>query len=228
MSQRQKPWLLDDGLFVGIVALVTLAVNLYAGRHYGHFVDELYYLACAQHLAWGYVDQPPLIALVAFVVRNVLGTSLPAIRLLPSLAGAGLVVLSGAIARELGGKRFAQGTAALCILLAPGFLAINHILSMNAFEPLFWMGCAYLMIRIIRTGNPKLWLCFGALAGVGLENRGAPPRPSATAFRGPIRLAGDGGNGGRRLQQLAAGCTHQDGDLRPELWASRGDRSLRP
>jgi hypothetical protein len=156
---------------VSIIALIKLLVHLYAGRHYGFFIDELYYLAGAQHLDWGYVDQPPLIALVAKVVRVTLGDSLPAIRLLPALAGAALVLLTGAIARELGGCQRAQALAALCALLAPGSLALDHLLTMNAFEPLFWMGCAYLVIRIVRTGNGKLWLWFGALAGVGLENK---------------------------------------------------------
>jgi hypothetical protein len=167
----RKPWLLGTGLLVAIIALVKLLVHLYAGRHYGYFVDELYYLACAQHLDWGYVDQPPLIAPVTRFIRLTLGDSLPAIRLLPALAGAGLVLLTGAIARELGGGRMAQGLAALCVLLAPGILAMDHLLTMNAFEPLFWMGCAYLAIRIVRTGNGKLWLWFGALAGLGLENK---------------------------------------------------------
>jgi 4-amino-4-deoxy-L-arabinose transferase-like glycosyltransferase len=171
MPQRKKYWLLGSGLFVSIIALAKLAVHLYACRHYGCFVDELYYLACAQHLAWGYVDQPPLIALITLAVREMLGSSLPAIRLLPALAGVGLVVLGGAIARELGGGRFAQGMAALCIFMAPGILATNHLLTMNAFEPLFWMGSAYLVIRIIRTGNPKLWLGFGVLTGIGMENK---------------------------------------------------------
>jgi len=170
-TPSRRPWLLGTGLAVSVIALVKLLVHLYAGRHYGFFVDELYYLACAQHLDWGYVDQPPLIALVAKLVRLTLGDSLPAIRLLPAIAGAATVLLTGAIARELGGGRFAQGLAALCALLAPGSLAMDHFLTMNAFEPLFWMGCAYLALRIVRTGNGKLWLWFGALAGVGLENK---------------------------------------------------------
>ena len=159
------------GVEVGVVAAVKLLLHLYAGRHYGYFVDELYYLACAQHLAWGYVDQPPLIALIARITRLLLGESLPAIHLLPALAGAGKVLLTGLIARELGGRRFAQGLAALSVLVAPGFLALDNWLSMNVFEPLFWMGCAYLVIRIIKTRNPKLWLWFGLLAGIGLENK---------------------------------------------------------
>ena len=171
LVQSPRPWLLGAGSVVAVLAAVKLLLHLYAGRHYGYFVDELYYLACAQHLDWGYVDQPPLIALIARIARSLLGDSLPAIRLFPALAGAGMVLLTGLIARELGGRRFAQWLAALSFLLAPGFLALDHFLSMNAFEPLFWMGCAWLVARIIRTGDARLWLWFGVLAGIGLENK---------------------------------------------------------
>jgi len=153
------------------IAIAKLAVHLYAGRHYGYFVDELYYLACSRHLDWGYVDQPPLIALLTWVWRSVLGQSLSAIRLLPALAGVAEVVLTALIARELGGKRFAQALAAMAALVAPGVLAGDGLLTMNAFEPLFWMGCAFLLIRLIKTENEKLWIWFGVLAGFGLENK---------------------------------------------------------
>ena len=156
-----------------IIALAAckLLVHLYSGRHYGYFVDELYYLACSRHLDWGYVDQPPLIALITWVERMLFGDSLPAIRFLPAVAGAGEVAIAALIACELGGKRFAQGLAALAVLVAPGVLATDNLLSMNAFEPLFWTGCAWLLIRIVKTGNLKLWLWFGILAGLGLENK---------------------------------------------------------
>ncbi len=150
---------------------MKLLVHLYAGRHYGYFVDELYYIACSHHLDWGYVDQPPLIALITRITGVLLGESLPATRLFPALAGAAMVFLVGMLARELGGKFFAQMLAALAVLLAPGFLATDNFLSMNAFEPLFWTGCAYVLVRIIKTGNQKLWLWFGVLAGIGLENK---------------------------------------------------------
>jgi len=153
------------------IAACKLAVHLYAGQHYGYFVDELYYLACSRHLDWGYVDQPPLIAAITWIVRSLLGDSLPAIRFLPAVAGAGLVALTALIARELGGNRFAQGLAALAVLIAPGFLSLDNLLTMNAFEPLFWMGCAGLLLRIVKTGNQKLWIWFGILAGFGLENK---------------------------------------------------------
>jgi 4-amino-4-deoxy-L-arabinose transferase-like glycosyltransferase len=164
-------WLIGPGLGVALVAAANLALHLYAGRRYGYFVDELYYIACARHLAWGYVDQPPLIAAIVRITQAALGDSLAALRFPAALAAAGTIVLTGMIARELGGGRFAQCLAALCLALAPGVLALDHFLSMNAFEPLFWMGCAYLVLRIIRTGNAKLWLYFGLLSGLGLENK---------------------------------------------------------
>jgi hypothetical protein len=170
-SQAARGVFLGVGVLVATIAVVKLLLHLYAGRHYGYYIDELYYLACGDHLAWGYVDQPPLIALIAKISRTVFGDSLQSIRLFPALAGAAKVLLTGLIARELGGRRFAQGLAALAFLLASGFLATDSFLSMNSFEPLFWMGCAYLLIRIIRTGNQRLWLGFGVLAGIGLENK---------------------------------------------------------
>lgn len=166
-----RPWLLGSGLTVAVLALIKLAVHLYAGRNYGYFVDELYYLDCARHLDWGYVDQPPLIAAVTWLIRATVGDSLSAIRLLPAFCGAAMVLLSGHLARQLGGGRFAQSLAALCVLLAPGLLGIDHFLSMNCMEPLFWLGCACLLARMARTGDTRLWLWFGVLAGFGLENK---------------------------------------------------------
>src|ERR1700758_3009563 len=97
---------------VAVIAACKLAVHLYAGWNYGYFVDELYYIACSRHLDWGYVDQPPLIAVVAWFARVVLGQSLAAIRLLPALAGTAEVILTALLARELGGGVLAQCLAA--------------------------------------------------------------------------------------------------------------------
>jgi len=157
--------------FARVLAGVKLLVHLYAGRHYGYFVDELYYLACSKHLDWGYVDQPPLIAVLTRLMRAILGDSLLAIRFLPAVAGAAEVLLTAAITRELGGGEFAQGLAALAVLVSPAILVGNSLLTMNAYEPLFWMTCAWLLIRIVKTGNAKLWLWFGVVAGLGLENK---------------------------------------------------------
>jgi hypothetical protein len=152
-------------------AISKLLLHLYAGGHYGYFVDELYYLACSRHLAWGYVDQPPLIAVVTWAARMLLGESLFALRLFPALAGTAMVLLTALLARQMGGGRFAQALAAITALVAPGLLAMDGLLSMNAFEPLFWLGCASIALRIWKTGNQRLWLAFGAVAGLGLLNK---------------------------------------------------------
>jgi 4-amino-4-deoxy-L-arabinose transferase-like glycosyltransferase len=169
-SARQS-WLAAGGSVVLCIAAAKLLVHLYADRYYGYFSDELYYLACARHLAWGYVDQPPLIAFVTRLGTFLWGESLPAIRFFPALAGAGKIILTSLITRELGGGRFAQLLAALAVFAAPGFLGMDNLLSMNAFEPLFWLGCAYVILVIVRTGNQKLWLWFGLLSGLGLLNK---------------------------------------------------------
>jgi len=138
---------------------------------YGFFRDELYYMACGEHLAWGYVDQPPFIAFAAWFARHVGGHSIVALRIWPVLGGTAVVFLTGVLARELGGGRFAQFFAALAVLFAPGYLAFDSFFSMNAFEPLFWLACALIAVRIVQGASPRLWLAFGALAGIGLENK---------------------------------------------------------
>ena len=131
------------------LALAKLLLQLAGINHYGFFRDELYYMACGEHLAWGYVDQPPLIALVAWFARHVFGNSLFGLRLLPAIAGAAVVFLTGLFARELGGGLFAQFLSATAILLAPAYLAFDTFFSMNAFEPLFWLVCALIAVRIV-------------------------------------------------------------------------------
>jgi len=168
---RGRRLLQSSGLVILTVALFKLAIHLYANRNYGYFVDELYYLACSRHLDWGYVDQPPLIALIAWVERHLFGDTLPAIRLLPALAGVGEVALTGIIARELGGKAYACALASIAALAAPGILVMDNFLSMNAFEPVIWLGCVWFLIRIWKTGNHHLWIGVGILCGIGLENK---------------------------------------------------------
>lgn len=158
---------------VVLVAAVKLLVHLVTtGRFgYSYFVDELYYLACARHLAWGFVDMPPLFPAIVAALHAVLGDSLLAVRLLPALAGAALVLMTGWMARDLGGRRFAQGIAALAVLVAPIWLALHSIDTMNALDQLFWTGCAWIVLRIVRDDRPQLWLLFGAVAGVGMLNK---------------------------------------------------------
>jgi Dolichyl-phosphate-mannose-protein mannosyltransferase len=169
LRRIETPALATRGLL--LLALAKIAVQCAGITRYGFFRDELYYMACGRHLAWGYVDQPPLIAAFAWFSRHFFGNSIVSIRVLPVLAGAGIVFLAGVLARELGGGKTAQLLAALAILLTPSYLAFDSFFSMNAFEPLFWMLCAWLAIRIVKGASPKLWLLFGVIAGIGIENK---------------------------------------------------------
>lgn len=156
---------------VAYLSLAALALHLAVAGRYDFFRDELYYIACSRHLAFGYVDQPPLIAVVVWLTRHLLGHSLFALRVPAALAAAALVWLTGRVTRELGGSRYAQGLAAVCILVAPVYQVFGYLMTMNAFEPLFWLACAWLLIRIVKTGERRLWLWFGLVAGLGLENK---------------------------------------------------------
>jgi Dolichyl-phosphate-mannose-protein mannosyltransferase len=153
------------------IAAVRLLLWLLFATKYGYFRDELYYFACAQHLDWGYVDQPPLIAAVVWLVRHTLGDGLHALRFLPALADSATIVLAAWLAREMGGRRFAQILAAVGVLVAPVYMMLSHLMTMNAFEPLIWTTGAYLIVRVINTGDQRLWLWFGVLCGIGLENK---------------------------------------------------------
>jgi|HubBroStandDraft_6_1064221.scaffolds.fasta_scaffold11581_3 hypothetical protein len=160
----------DWALLGGLAFLLFVAHILVSGR-YGYFVDELYYLACSQHLDWGYVDQAPLIAVITWLARNTLGDSLTALHFFPAVAAATKVVLTGWIARELGAGRFGMVLACLCVMVAPIWLGMDSLLTMNAFEPCFWMACALIALKIFNGASPQLWLLFGLVAGLGLENK---------------------------------------------------------
>jgi len=160
----------DTALLLGI-ALTALVAQLLVSGRYGYFRDEFYYFACGEHLDWGFVDQPPFVALVAFLVRHLLGESLLAIRFLPAVCNALVILLTGLMARELGGGRFAQWFAALATLIAPVYLIICHVFSMNCFDHVFWALAAYIVIKILKEDRPRLWVLFGLVAGVGLMNK---------------------------------------------------------
>ena len=124
---------------VWAIALANFALHVYFNNRYGYFRDEFDYIACGNHLAWGYVDQPPLIPFLIHVCRAVLGDSLRSIRFIPALFSSLLVVQTALIARELGGKRFALILSAVAILIAPQYLSNGSLLGTNCLEPNLWM-----------------------------------------------------------------------------------------
>ena len=158
-------------LILGAIALAHFLLHVLTNGNYGLFRDEFYYIACSDRLAWGYVDQTPLALVLLSGARAVLGDSVHAIRLLPALAGALLILLAGLLAAELGGGRFARVLAGLCTAIVPSYLVQTGYYSMNAFDLLFWAASFYLLIRILKTGNGRLWLLVGLVVGLGLLNK---------------------------------------------------------
>lgn len=160
-----------DWMLLGGAALVTFALHAAFYRGYGFFRDELYFIACGRHLAWGYVDQPPGVAVVARVSQALLGRTLFAIRLVPMLFAAAQVLLTGLTARALGGPRYAALLACACVLAAPQYF--GSYLNTDMFVTLGWSACAYIAVLIFRGGSPRLWLWFGLIAGLALEGKHA-------------------------------------------------------
>ena len=153
------------------IAACKILLFIYVGSSYGYFRDELYFLACADHLAFGYPDHAPLSVFLADFSRSLFGDSLYAIRFFPAMAGALRILIAAFIVREFGGKYFATLIACLSVLVAPTYLAMDNLLSMNSYESVFWMGCVLSFIWAVKRGNPNYWLLFGAFAGFGLMNK---------------------------------------------------------
>src|SRR5947199_4344481 len=151
---RQSPVLTGMAL-VWAIALAKFLLHLYFNNRYGYFRDEFDYMSCGDHLAWGYVDQPPLIPFLIHICRALLGDSLRSIRFIPALASSLLIVQTAAIARELGGRRYALLLSAVCALIAPQCLSNGSLLGTNCLEPNLWMGCAYFAILAIQLNRPR-------------------------------------------------------------------------
>jgi 4-amino-4-deoxy-L-arabinose transferase-like glycosyltransferase len=154
---------------LAVAALLAAALITVSGR-YGYHRDELYFLACGRHLAWGYPDQPPLVPLIARLMSDLAPASLVVLRLPAAFASAALVVLTGLLARELGGDRGAQLLAAASISVGALVLGAGHLLSTTTFDLPLWALLCWLMALILRTGNDRLWLVAGLVTGVGLAD----------------------------------------------------------
>ncbi len=162
----------DDGrALAATLALATVVLHLATAGGYHMFRDEFYYVACGRHLDWGYVDHPPLIALIARFSAAIGAHSLALFRLAPALAGALTVWLAAAIARRLGGGRYAQGLAALGVMVAPAFLEGFTLLTVNAFEFLAWTLVLWLLVGLLAGDSPARWVWLGVVAGLGLETK---------------------------------------------------------
>ncbi|MEJ7733925.1 MAG: glycosyltransferase family 39 protein [Polyangiaceae bacterium] len=163
----------SSGALVLAIAALTplLQAATWLRGDYGYFIDELYYLACADHPALGYVDHPPLSIWVLSAVRAVLGSSVPAIRLVPALAAGAVVWLLCWMARFMGGGRTAVVVTGIAATFAPLLLVIGSFHSMNILEVLSWVGMLAILLRLASGHSPRLWLALGAMAGLAFLNK---------------------------------------------------------
>ncbi len=156
---------------LGLLALFKLLLHLLVNGQYGYFRDELSYFDDAKRLDWGYVDHPPLTPLLGSIEQVLSGSSLLGFRLFPALTGAATIFVSGLIVRELGGGKFAQLLAALCVLVSPASLVLGVLFQAVPFEVLFWTIVCYLLVRLLKSDKPKLWLWIGVMLGLSLLNK---------------------------------------------------------
>jgi len=151
------------------LGLADFVVHMVFAGNYGYFRDELYYIVTGtQHLSLGYVDFPPLIAYIAALLNVFTGDSLFSIHVVPALVEAVLIFVAGMIARELGGGRRAQLLAAVSTLLTLTFLAVGSEFSPDALDQLWWSVLAYLMVRMVKRRERRIWVPIGLVIGIGL------------------------------------------------------------
>ena len=154
-----------------LLGFATFVLHLVANGGYGFFRDELYFIVCGDRPAWGYVDQPPLIPLIAAWSHALFGNSLTGFRLAPGLAMAATVAVAAEFARLIGGGRFAQWLAGLCVMCTPTLLALGVFFSTDMLQPLTWLALSWCVVRLAQTGNERWWIVFWVVAGVSLWSK---------------------------------------------------------
>lgn len=165
---RQPPPMAAPLLFAGAAAAV-LVVHLLTNGNLGFHTDELYYIDCGRHLALGYVDFPPIVPWLARLETGLLGAAPWNLRLLPTLLGAFMVVLSGAYVRRLGGTLGMQALALSIAVTAPYFLGANWVFQTVTFDEATWMVAFYCFLRLVQERRPRNWIYLGLSLGIGLE-----------------------------------------------------------
>jgi hypothetical protein len=170
-EQVVSPPRLSPAVFVIALTKLALHLGINAVGAYGYIRDELYYLACSDHLAWGYVDHPPLSIAALWVSRRVVGDSIVALRLLPALSGATAILVTGLLAARLGVSRWGQALACCCTLGAPLVLGMDSLFSMNAFDILAWTLALYLFVSAVDSHDDRTWAGLGVVLGLGLLNK---------------------------------------------------------
>lgn len=151
------------------MGVTTVVVHAWTGGRYGFHRDELATLDQARHLAWGYVSNPPVTPFFGRLSLLLFGTSLAGFRFFATVAQAAALVLTGLMARAMGGGRGAQLVAAAAAL--PFCLAGGHLMEYVSFDYLFWVLAAYCLVRMLQDEEPRWWIGIGAAVGLGLMSK---------------------------------------------------------
>jgi hypothetical protein len=158
-------------LAIAAVVVARTALLLSVAGRYGWHRDELYYLASGRHPAAGYVDFPPVTPMLSAVARTLFGPSLVGQRFMTILAGGVVTVLAALLARELGGRSWAQGVTALVVGIGPMLLGSNILFQTVSFDQVAWAATFLVVARMLRTRDPRWWPVLGVAAGVGFETK---------------------------------------------------------
>jgi dolichyl-phosphate-mannose-protein mannosyltransferase len=154
-----------------VLAVARILLHTLANGHYGFHRDELATFDDAHYLAWGYVAYPPLTPFVARVALEIFGPWLPGLRFFAALSQGVAMVVSGLMARELGGRRWAQIVAGLAVAIAPVSLVAGSLFQYVAFDYLWWVAIAYFVIRLLKSQDPRWWLPIGTVIGMGMMTK---------------------------------------------------------
>ena len=165
-DQKQILGLSPVNLVIILAATVKFALHMFTAPGYGFFFDELYTVALSRHLAFGYVDLPPLVPALVALSRALLGESLFALHIVPALAGSATLVFVCLITKEFGGKPFAVGLSALGFIIVPLWLSVDSIFCYDSIDQLVLAGFLYTLVQFLRTGNQRLWILLGLIAGI--------------------------------------------------------------
>jgi Dolichyl-phosphate-mannose-protein mannosyltransferase len=171
MGKRIADFLRSDLGVLVLVAAACMVLHIATNGQYGFHRDELQTLDDARHLDWGFVAYPPITPLIGRLELILFGTSLVGFRVFSAMAVSMVMVLAGLIAKELGGNRHVQVLAAVAAGIAPVSLVLGAVFQYVSFDYLWGVTVTYLLVRLLKSEDPRWWVPIGAVLGLGMETR---------------------------------------------------------